>query len=52
MLVKTEKDRMAHIRKPGTEQTWCGLSINIAGSIRNCELCDHCLDAVGRLGRI
>ena len=46
MLVSTSKDRFAHIRKPGTDMTWCGQSVYLFGSTKNCELCDHCLDAV------
>lgn len=46
MLVKTGKDELAHIRKPGMEETWCGQLIRMDGSVRGCELCDRCLDAV------
>jgi hypothetical protein len=46
MLVKTGKDELAHIRKPGMEDTWCGQSIRFDGSTKGCELCDRCLDAV------
>jgi hypothetical protein len=46
MLVKTGNDKLAHIRKPGTEETWCGQPINVFGSTRDCEICDQCLDAV------
>jgi len=48
MLVKTGKDKLAHIRKPGTEETWCGQSIRLDGSTKGCELCDWWLDAVSQ----
>jgi hypothetical protein len=48
MLVKAGKDDLAHIRRPGTGETWCGKWVNIAGSTKNCELCDRCLDAVSQ----
>jgi len=49
MLVKTGEDKLAHIRKPGMEKTWCGMPIIIGGSTRNCEICDRCLDALIRV---
>jgi hypothetical protein len=48
MLINTGKDKLAHIRKPGTELTWCGQMISVYASTKNCELCDQCLDAVDK----
>ena len=46
MLVKTDNDMLAHIRKPGCEETWCGQKINMYRSAGSGELCDQCLDAI------
>ncbi len=46
MLVKVSRNRLAHIRKPGTEETWCGKPVSLSGSTKGCELCDECLDTI------
>lgn len=51
MLVKTNDDHLAHIRKPGSGKTWCGNLISVFGPPRDYEICDRCLDAVSEANR-
>jgi hypothetical protein len=48
MLIRAGKDKLAHIRRGLSCYTKCGKTNRFDWSIKNCELCDKCMEEAGK----